>query len=496
MLDCLLVFPRASLDSPTKSACLSIFYPGAMLENNGFEVEYVDTRFDPEQKVIDVIKSKNPACVGISSMTGSQLHFTKKILQSVKEYDKNIPTILGGVHASLLPDQCLNEPGDLIDFAVVGEGEQTLLELVSEIKGKQDFKKVKGICFKKDGQIVHNEERPFLDPEKWPFPMTEKNKKYFKYSAKLNDLFYPSSRGCPHRCRFCYNTVYNRNIWRAMSLEKLDKEIGILASELSFSFLSVADDNISANKNRVRGVGAVLKKYGLNWHTSLRCDYIDNEMAQILDDNGCTGVLLGIESGSERVLRDVVGKDYRKGVEDIKNCTRILSKTKQVSGFYSFMCNTPTETKEELHASMELAEWIKKTDSKARISFFVYAAYPGTKLFDEAVQTGFKPPTDMEGWSKITLSNPVNPDAESIYYLAGLRFRGGAGDKTSTNFPGLKRLVIAPFEISAHLRWKTKMISAYGFEKRIVKHLFETASAQRAEAILAKDEAEEVNQVL
>ncbi|MGC8851466.1 MAG: hypothetical protein ACP5O3_04595 [Candidatus Micrarchaeia archaeon] len=153
---------------------------------------------------------------------------------------------------------------------MIGEGEETIAELVSEIKGKQDYKKVKGICFKKDGQIVKTEMRPFMDPKDWPFPMTEKNKRYFKYSAKLNDLFYPSSRGCLHRCRFCYNTVYNRNFWRAMPLEKLDRELGILTSELSFSFISVADDNISANKARVRGVGAILKKYGLKWHTRLR----------------------------------------------------------------------------------------------------------------------------------------------------------------------------------------------------------------------------------
>ncbi|MGC8851467.1 MAG: cobalamin B12-binding domain-containing protein [Candidatus Micrarchaeia archaeon] len=111
MLDCLLVFPKASLDSPTKSSCLSIFYPGAMLENKGFEVEYADTRFDSEQKIIDIVKKKNPACVGVSSMTGSQLHFAKRILQQVKECAPEIPTILGGVHASLLPEQSLNEPG-------------------------------------------------------------------------------------------------------------------------------------------------------------------------------------------------------------------------------------------------------------------------------------------------------------------------------------------------------------------------------------------------
>jgi len=467
------------MDSPTKSVALAIFYPGANLEAHGFDVEYADERFETEEKVFEACK--NAACVGISSMTGSQLHFTRRLLQKVKAYDANVPTILGGVHASLLPEQSVNEPGGLVDFAIVGEGEETMVELVGAIKkGETDFSRVKGICFKNsEGKAVVTERRLFMDPANWPFPMTDKNKRYWHASARSGDLFYPSSRGCPHKCRFCYNTVYNCNTWRPMPLEKFEKEIDAIVAECAPKFISVADDNISRRLDRIEGVGRVLKKHDIAWHTSIRCDYVNDTTAGLLDKYGCTGVLLGIESGADRVLRDVVGKDYANGVEDIKSCTRILAKT-NISGFYSFMCNTPTETNEELHASMALAEWIAATDKKARISFFVYAPYPGTALYEYALKTDFIPPKDFEGWSKITLNNPVNPLAENIYYLAGLRFRGAEGDKTNKNFPGWKRALIAPFEAEAKWRWSKRYVKHYSLQKAVVKHLFEWASQKVA----------------
>ena len=491
MKDCALIFPKASMDSPTKSVALAIFYPGANLESHGFEVEYADERFESEERVFEICK--NAEIVGVSSMTGSQLHFAKRVLRKVKEYDSKIPTILGGVHASLLPEQSVMEPGNLVDFAIVGEGEETMLELVREIKkGATDFRHVKGIAFKdKEGKAVVTERRPFMDPADWPFPMTDKNRKYWHASAKNDDLFYPSSRGCPHRCRFCYNTVYNCNTWRPMPLEKFEREMDTIVAECHPKFVSVADDNISRRLDRIEGVGRVMKKHGIAWHTSIRCDYVNDERAGMLDKYGCTGVLLGIESGSNRVLRDVVGKDYANGVEDIKSCTRVLAKT-NISGFYSFMCNTPTETQEELHASMELADWIRETDKKARISFFVYAPYPGTALYHYALENGFVPPQDFEGWSKITMNNPVNPLAEGIYYIAGLHFRGAEGDKTNKNFPGWKRAIIAPFEASANLRWKKRYIKHYGFEKAIVKRLFEWASSRVSKDVEAEVENESV----
>ena len=89
------------------------------------------------------------------------------------------------------------------------------------------------------------------------------------------------------------------------------------------------------DEKRIREIGTILKDLGLTWHTGLRCDYINDETAKMLEELGCTSLLLGIETGSDRVLKDIIGKDYANGVKDIKRCMKALAKTKisAIAGF-------------------------------------------------------------------------------------------------------------------------------------------------------------------
>lgn len=477
LIDCLLFYPVPTPDSPVKGTALSIFFPGAALEKEGLEVEYVDERVDDSGKLLALLK-QNPLCVGVSSMTGFQLKGAKRALELVKKINPNSYTIMGGVHASTLPAQCIKE--NFIDFVVVGEGEITLLELVKAIKNNKNFFEVKGIWWKKNGEIIQNSPRQFMDLKDLPYPVTDKTRKYYEIAAKTNEILFPTSRGCPHKCRFCYNLIYNNCRWRPIPIDKVKEFIQRLTTDFKFNHILLSDDNISANLERIKQIGEIMKDNHLTWDTSLRCDYCVEKNLAALEAGGCRVLLLGIETGSERLLKDIVGKDYNKGIETIKDCARLLSKRKKIIGYYSFMCNIPTESKAELRQSMALADWIHQTDKRGRISFFTYAPYPGTKLYDEALRQGFKEPPAMAEWSEIGLSNKMNPIAESLYYIAGLRFRGRKGDATSKNFPGIKRLLIWPFEITAHIRWRTRLLRFYGLEKFIIKRLFSYASKKRA----------------
>ncbi|MFH0836461.1 MAG: radical SAM protein [Candidatus Micrarchaeota archaeon] len=472
-IDVTLVYPKPTLDSPQKAPALSMFYPGASLEKAGFEVEYSDERFDPRSRTIDLAKKSE--IVGLSSMTGHQIGEAHDILVQIREANPEAITVLGGVHPTILPKQCLSE-ANLIDFVVLGEGEKNTVDLVKAIKsGQTDFTDVAGIGWKKNGVPVVNERCAFINPAEIPFPVTEKNKHYFEIAAKNNEMAFPSSRGCPHKCRFCYNMMFNRHTWRPMPLEKWSAEVTMLKSMFEFSHLAMGDDNIGPNVERIKGICNTFKSLDLTWHTGIRCDYITRELVKIMDDGGCRGVLFGVESGNDRVLLEIVGKDYREGVESTRKAARIMGET-NISSIYSFMCNLPTETHDELLQSMELADYIYNVDKNARISFYVYAPYPGSEMYELAVREGFKEPTDMKGWSRISLSNAENPVTENLYYLSGLRFRGKKGDRTDQNFPGLKRLIIAPFELEAKFRWRMRWIDNYGLEKNAVKKLFNWAS--------------------
>jgi radical SAM superfamily enzyme YgiQ (UPF0313 family) len=472
MIDCILAYTTPTKENPIRGTALSIFYPGAMLEKNGFNVEYFDERFDKFESLLALLKEEVFA-VGASSMTGYQLLGTKKILETVKKINPKIYTIIGGPHPTILPEECVKE--DFIDFVVAGEGEKTLLELITALKNGSDLNLVDGIYWKKDGKIIANKQRAFMDPSEWPFPMTDKNKKYFKVSAERGELMFQASRGCPFDCNFCYNQIMNRRTWRKMPIDKFEKELKIFLNNFTFNHIYVNDDNFGTDKERVRQVVKILHDHGLSWSTGIRCSDMDEELAKILNDNGCEEILLGVESGSDRVLNQVINKMYPKGVENIRNCARALNKT-NIHGRYNFISGIPTETMAEVYQSMALADWIYKTDKNAIFCFDAYSPYPGTKLYREAIKQGFKEPKSFEEWSKMSLNNATDPIAQNLYYMSGLRFRGKKGDVTSKNFPGLKRLLILPFEISAHIRWRFRLIKYYEFEKFIIRKLFAWAS--------------------
>lgn len=472
MIDAILVYPNPSQDSPLKGTALSIFYVGAAAEKAGFKIEYADERFDGKGKIEELIASNRPLAVGVSSMTGFQLKETLSIFQHVKNAYPEIKTVLGGVHGSLLPEESIAY--DPIDFVVIGEGEETFTELLHQMKGPQDYGKVKGIVWKKDGRVIKNDEREFINVNEWPFPMTDKSKRYFQKSAAAGELFYLSSRGCPYRCNFCYNNVFNKRKWRLMPIAKFKSEIKTLHDELKFDYLFLNDDNIGSDIDRLKDISHFLNSLGVRWGSCIRANDISEESVKVMAENGCDRFLLGVESGSDRILKKVIGKDLPNGIDDIKNAVRSIAKTK-IRPTYSFMSNIPSETKEEMLQSIDFADWIHSVDHKSRIGFYVYAPYPGTELFLQAKAEGLKIPYSLIEWSEMSLSNSENTIAENLYYISGLKFRG---DISKIKFPGMRRLLILPFELLAQLRWKLRWFTFYAAEKKIVKRLYRAAIAR------------------
>lgn len=468
MTDALLIYPNPSQDSPVKGTALSIFYVGAAAEIAGLSIEYIDERFDGTKKVAELLKLK-PSAVGISSMTGYQLKEAMRIFDYIKSVCPECKTILGGVHGSLLPEECI--ANEMIDFVVVGEGEVAFTELVRAIKNNGNFSKIKGIWRKEQGRPIKNEDAELLDVNTLPFPMTKKNKRYFIESSEAEALFYISSRGCPYRCSFCYNNVFNKRKWRFMPIEKIKNEISALHKELGFNYLFLNDDNIGSRQDRLKEIAVFLNSLGIKWGSCIRANNINEETVKIMSDNGCERFLLGVETGSERVLNNVLRKDLPGGLADIKKAVSLIAKT-SIKPTYSFMSNIPSETRQEMKQSMDFADWIHHCDRKARLGFYVYAPYPGTELFETAKKNGYKMPSGIEEWSKMSLSNNENPIAENLYYISGLKFRS---DISKIKFPGLYRLQILPLEILAKIRWRLRMLNFYGMEKFIIKRLFKSA---------------------
>lgn len=473
MTNCTLIYPTPSEDSPNRNLSLGIIFIGASLEQKGYSVEYIDLRFDSWDAIKQILIN-GTRILAVSAMTGYQCSQAAEIFAFSKKIAPNTITVLGGVHPSMLSRECLREPD--IDFIVEGEGEETMCELTAAIlDGTHDFSGIKGVGWKKDGQVVINENRPFIDLATLPYPITAKTRRFFEIAARTGHLSYFTTRGCPFRCTFCYNIVFNRRKWRTFPAARLEEDLSRMRREVPFDHVYFVDDYLGHNRARLGEVSDTMQRLGISWHSSIRVNDIDSETASMFERGNCSLLLLGIESAAENVQQTVLVKDYRKGIEDVRNCVLSIAATK-IKPLYSFMYNVPGETVEDLERTFALAEWIHKTDARARIGFYAYTPYPGTPLYDRALKNGFNPPSNLAGWAKMSLSNELNPLYRDLYYIAGLHFRGREGDRTDENFPGVRRLQILPFEVASHLRWKKRSFVYSSFERTMVRGLISRAS--------------------
>lgn len=209
-----------------------------------FDLHLIDQRVDKDwkQQVLDDLKKK-PLAFATTAMTGPQIHNAIEISKFVKEH-ADTPVIWGGIHPTILPGQTLNNP--YIDIIVRGEGEETLRELLFALKEKSDLGKVEGISYKKEGNIVHTEDRTFIKHGELPdipYHLID-HTKYTLQRYGGQSIMMLTSTGCPHKCTYCYNTALN-NSWRGLPSEKFEHELK-RAIELypNLRHIEIEDDNM------------------------------------------------------------------------------------------------------------------------------------------------------------------------------------------------------------------------------------------------------------
>jgi len=222
---------------------LGILSVGSVLSKKGLEVELININEKEIDQTVDYLIKNNPLFVGLSVMTGVQTEHSAEMSKRIKNRS-NIPIVWGGIHPSLLPEQCLKE--DYIDYVIIGEGEETIIEFVNNIKEKQNLNNILGLGYKKDGRIIINPRRPLiedLDQYRLNFKLLDLEKYIFKLDKYQRVIAYKTSRGCPYNCAFCYNHQFNQNCWRAWSIESVLDDINFLKREYKIEAVKFYDDN-------------------------------------------------------------------------------------------------------------------------------------------------------------------------------------------------------------------------------------------------------------
>lgn len=377
---------------------------GSYLISKGVKVKVADCSI--REKYDDYIRelSKDVLLVGIGVMN-AQITSAFEIMNIIKSVNPKVKFVWGGAHSTLYPQQTIKHKD--VDFIVIGEGEEPLYNLFLSVKNKTSYENIKGIGFKKNGQVIINLAQPLIDVNKLPmidYSLID-DEMLDLYRHNDTDTFFPvtTSRGCPHRCTFCINVV-TKNRWRGKDSEKVLSELSYVYNNLGITKIRFRDELFFVDKERAKRIlkGLIERNIKIDWRANAKADYfrrgvIDDEMMQYIKESSCSELGIGAESGSQRML-DMIKKDNT--VEDVLNMVRVCKKG-GIRGNYSFMIGLPNETKKEMIQTIKLIKKIKKIDSN---SFIIgpqpYRPYPGGEMFEHAVKLGWKEPQTLDGWAE------------------------------------------------------------------------------------------------
>ena len=312
MADVVLVYPYVNSD-PNNSIFrfppLGLGYLASYLRKNGFSVTIVDATFIGEEAAIQRVKESQPKIIGIYSMF-TMKEATIRFAQALSGSCEVI--VAGGPMSTVDPTSYL----EYFDIVAVGEGEETLLDLVN----KKKFSEIPGIVFREQyGRLLRSDEKggkivktvaraPLENLDSIPLPSRDlfDNEGYLQYYKRRGSPTATSiitSRGCPFACDFCSHPIFGSS-FRERSPGNIADEVE-QALKLGYERVFFQDDCFTLTKKRVIQFCDEVEKRGLRfgWECLSRVDNMDKEMALRMKEAGCVQVLFGLESGNERVLK-------------------------------------------------------------------------------------------------------------------------------------------------------------------------------------------------
>ncbi|HDQ06982.1 MAG TPA: radical SAM protein [Candidatus Bathyarchaeota archaeon] len=347
------------------------------------------------------IKRWSPDIVEINIPFSGWSKAAFEVASVAKGVDRDIVTVLDGLHPSARPEDCLSNPD--IDFVVRGEPEYTMLELVGALeKGVtvEDLKKIEGIGFTKNGKTVITPPRPEIrDLDSLPFPARhllpmdiyfeaiKENPIRGKISKRYTIII--TSRGCPHRCIFCSNHIVMGKTWRGRSPENVVDELEQIVSTYSIKQIDFFDENMTLVKKRVEDICALIMERGLDidWYVpnGVRADTLDEELLKKMSAAGCKEIRVAAESGVQRVVNEIIKKNL--DLRDVEKAVVLAKKVGMKIGVF-LMLGLIGETKEDIKETIKFAYKLKKLGADS-FQFSIATPLYGTELYEQAKRGGY-----------------------------------------------------------------------------------------------------------
>jgi magnesium-protoporphyrin IX monomethyl ester (oxidative) cyclase len=333
--------------------------------------------------------------VGISNLYTFAFLIAVEIARRVKEQNPHVIVVFGGAHPTIMTRETLSRPE--VDFVVLSEGEQTFPALVDAIERGEGWENLDGLGYKKNGEIViHPKTRFVQNLDEIPFPRRDllPMQNYFMarepHGSASRRLWTTmiATRGCPYGCTFCNTPQIWQRRWRARSPKNVVDEIEQLKKDYGVEEIHFEDESLTTNFKWVLDFCRELKSRNLNviWQTSngVRAESITEETLELMKSSGCTQITIAAESGSPRILREVMQK--RLDLDAVLRAARLADRKKMRLACY-FMLGLPEERKRDVLKSIWLATRLAFLGVD-EVVFSIFSPLPGSQLIKRLQQEG------------------------------------------------------------------------------------------------------------
>ena len=381
---------------------INLTYIASYLVDLDVEVEILDAKVKnlSYKQIKKKIEKFKPDIVGVSVFVSAAINVCYDIAKIVKSVDQNCTVVFGGRHPTFVPDDTFIAKE--VDIIVRGEGELTFRELI--INGTPE--NIKGISYRSNGKIIHNQDRSLMDYANIRIPARHfiNNNKYSMFKVRVETV--ESSRGCPYSCKFCTTPIINNGRWRPRPVEKIITELKIISQNRRISDIFFVDDNLTADTKRFERLCERIieckKNNEINDFKFLAQVRVDSllkspQLVKKMAEAGFWMILMGIES-----IKEEIQKDIRKGLtfNKVLKALEILHKYNIIVSGNMIIGVDLNKTEEDI---IKEIKFMHKVDIDL-VPFSLLTPFPGSVILRELEEKNLIITKD---WSKYTILNPV-----------------------------------------------------------------------------------------
>jgi anaerobic magnesium-protoporphyrin IX monomethyl ester cyclase len=390
------------LDLPDTNKWLSMNLQKYAAGQREYEMIISDKTHTVWRKLADIVRQTKPNVVGISYLTPLKC-VVERIAGLIREIDRDIKIVAGSFHPTFCPEEVMQNPD--IDFAVRGEGEMPLLHLVKELKeDRAAWEKIPGIYYRdQDGHVQNNPGTDMVNNlDELPFLARDLvlNCDYNRY--RVHSI--STARGCPYTCSFCSD----RRLWggkvRRRSVDNVIEELKLLEDKYEVDYVDIVDGTFTFDPKYLRAFcnAIIAHKLNIEWRCTARYDNLNEELLRMMKQAHCSGLYIGLESGSDRILKSI---DKKINVEQIIKVSRMISHS-GIPSATSVLLGLPDEGKEDIEATLKLMRKLKTEIFDVNS----YIPLPGTPLYDSMSEED----KNNIDWRKVAYKSFYNHFSKSI----------------------------------------------------------------------------------